>query len=94
LKTSNSYHDISVIINGKEHKISNNFAYQLNCSKCGGLALWWIWDGEETQIASEFSDGQFQMKVGDKIVFDNGNKPIKNDVEISGGWNGWVQNGG
>jgi len=64
-----SYHDVIVIVNGKEYRIRDNYAYQLTCTRAGGWNLWHIWNGKETLIGGEFNgDDEFIIKVGDAVL--------------------------
>lgn len=64
---SNSYHDLSVIVNGKVYVPSNDYGLSLTCTRVGGWELW----GGESLIGGEFNyDAEFKIKMGDVVVFD------------------------
>ena len=71
----NSYHDVTVIINGKEYNLFNStYGLNLECCRVGGWQLWYkspLAERNEEQIGGEYNGDHFQIKFGDTIVFDN-----------------------
>lgn len=63
-----SYYDVTVIVDGKEYKISTNYHFLLTCTKVGGWQLFKRWDGTEVLIGGEFESKEFIIKSGDIIV--------------------------
>lgn len=69
-----SYHDVTVIVDGIKYKISDNYAYQLMCTRVGGWELFYKWGGVERLIGGEFNGGEFIIKVHDVVICSNTNK--------------------
>lgn len=71
MEKSNTYHDTSVIIDGKEYKITNTaFGLELSCNRVGGWSLWF----REKKLGCEFDSKEFKIKINDVVVFDNNDK--------------------
>lgn len=68
MKETGSYHDVAVIVNGVTHKISNNYAYHLMCTRTGGWELWSRWDKKEELIGGEFNGDDFEIKINDLTI--------------------------
>ena len=66
-----SYYDVVVTIAGKEHRIADNYAYQLGCSRARGWSLWWKWEGEEKCLGEEFGRAPFKITVGGNVIVDS-----------------------
>lgn len=58
-----SYHDVIVHVDGQAHKIRDNYAYELTCTRTSGWRLWWTWGGEPKLLGGEFDSGQFRIEV-------------------------------
>ena len=86
------YHDVVVIVGGIPHRIDDNYAYQLHCSRCGGWGLYLIWDGNEKKIGEEFGIESFKIMVGDLVICDTPGNPelTAAPVAVISGWNGVV----
>ncbi len=67
-----SYHDVTVFINGEKYKITDDYAYLLQCTRSGGWSLWCKWNGNEMNIGSEYGDTAFRIEVRGVVVCDNG----------------------
>jgi hypothetical protein len=64
-----SYHEVVVIIDGVRHRISDNYAYQLTCTRTAGWELWWVWEGEERCLGGEYhNNAEFVIEVAGVVV--------------------------
>lgn len=73
---SKSYHDVTVIVDGKEFNLFNStYGYELICTRVDGWELWFRpGTPDEKQIGGEYGNNHFQIKFGDLVVFDNNAK--------------------
>ena len=62
-----SYHDITVIVDGKKYRM-DNYAHRLTCTKASGWCLWSTWDGSERLLGGEYEPGEFTILVGKTLV--------------------------
>lgn len=71
VREKHSYHDVSVVVDGKTYRVSDNYAYRLQCCRAAGWELWHIWSGKEELLGGEFNNRDFQILVGDKVICAN-----------------------
>ena len=90
-----NYRDVLVTVNGRQHRIAENYAYLLICTKTGGWELWWKWDGKERLIGGEYHSKKFRIEVK-RLVMCNSDSEDGDDGgdRPSSGWNGMVMNRG
>lgn len=87
-----SYHDVVVIVDGKSHTISDNYAYELTCTRTSGWSLWWRWGmGASQQIGGEFHGGKFTIEVAGVVICGEKQDVIDN-AQSTGGWDGAIDN--
>lgn len=60
-----NYHDVKIVIDGKEYKIIDNYAYELTCTRVAGWRLWWTWNGKSTLLGGEYEFNEFAIYVND-----------------------------
>ena len=67
-----SYHDVVVIVDGREYRISQSYAFELACTRVAGWRLWYNTPGgESTLIGGEYDSDEFIIKVQDWVVCAN-----------------------
>lgn len=80
-KIGETYHDVSVVVNGITYKICDNYAYWLECTKIGGWQLWYRWNNncddlndnrpwnaDEKLIGGEYNCDDFKILINDVII--------------------------
>lgn len=65
-----SYHDVVVTVNGTDYKISDNYAYLLECCRVSGWQLWFRWDRDVRMIGGEYNYDDFKITVGGRVILD------------------------
>jgi hypothetical protein len=95
-KTGQSYHDVTVFVDGEAHRIAGNYAYQLTCTKMGGWQLWHKWGRQEARlIGGEYDDGTFRIEIAGVVVCGKKLRGAHEEPEARvGGWTGEVRAGG
>ncbi len=73
-----SYHDVEVIIDGKSYKISEDYTYQLTCTRSGGWNLWHILQSESKLIGGEYTLNDFTIKIKGTVICHN--SPRREDI--------------
>lgn len=63
-----SYHDVVVYCGDSAYKLSDNYAYQLMCTRSGGWSLWYIWQGENKLIGEEFGKEPFCITIAGRPI--------------------------
>jgi hypothetical protein len=61
--SKNSYHDVVVWCGETKWVISEQYALHLTCNRTSGWELWWLWEGKEKLLGSEFGDEPFCVAV-------------------------------
>ena len=63
-----SYHDVVIFVNGKCHRIKDNYAYELTCTRVGGWQLWRTWEGKSELVGGEYDNEDFRIKVSGRVI--------------------------
>jgi len=61
-----SYHDVSVIVNGKIFKISNDYGLLLTYTRIGGWQLWY--NQTNKLIGGEYDSKEFKIQIGSTVI--------------------------
>lgn len=88
-----SYHDVIVYVNGEAHRIANNYAYELSCTKAGGWQLWHKWGGKEAKLlGGEYDGGDFRIEIAGTVICGKKTDGVRDGLPADvGGWTGAVE---
>ena len=71
-KIGNSYHDVTVVVDGKEYNLFNSpFGLELSCTRTSGWTLWDCSKGykDAVQIGAEYGKNQeFKILINGVII--------------------------
>lgn len=66
LNQSPNYHDVLVIVDGKQYRICDDYSLELACTRVSG---WRLWRNGTTLIGGEYDSAEFRIEVaGTRLV--------------------------